>query len=97
MYEPGTNAAVGAEATIMSACRSCIGPCFGQRQACTVRVSVQDKRSVHGQGRIAGVYRCDIRSVQQDCGDGRWELRRELGVKGAIDSTSILDAWGVKE
>ena len=36
----GTKAVAGAEATIMRVCRLCIGPCFPQRQACIVCVSV---------------------------------------------------------
>lgn len=43
-----------------------------------------------------GVYRCDIRSVQQESGGQRRWLRREPRAKGANGATSIGDAWGVK-
>ena len=43
-----------------------------------------------------GVYRCDIRSVQQERGAQRRRLRRKLHGKGANGATSITDAWGVK-
>jgi len=46
--------------------------------------------------RMQGVYRCDIRSVQQEGGGGRRKLRRELWAKGANGATSIRDAWGVR-
>ena len=46
--------------------------------------------------RTDGVYRCDIRSLQQESGGGRRGLRREPGAKGANGATSIGDAWGVR-
>ncbi len=42
------------------------------------------------------MYRCDIRSVQQESGGGRRGLRREPQAKGANGATSIGDAWGVR-
>ena len=72
--------------SVFSAATSVYRPCtaVGQAQPCMAR------------GRKDGVYRCDIRSVQQESGGGRRGLRREPGAKGAKGVTSIGDAWGVR-
>ena len=43
-----------------------------------------------------GVYRYDIRSIQQEQGVERRREGRKPYVKGAHGTTGIGDAWGVK-
>ena len=44
-----------------------------------------------------GVYRCDIRSVQQELGGQKRRLYTEVHAKRANGAISIRDAWGVKK
>ena len=80
----------------MSACWSCIGSYSRRDKRVSPVYRCRTSVASHGQGEGGGVYRCDIRSVQQDSGGGRLELRREPRAKGANGATSIGDAWGVK-
>ena len=47
--------------------------------------------------RMDGVYRFDIRTIQQEQGVERRREGRKPYVKGAHGTTSIGDAWGVRK
>ena len=63
----------------------------------SVRVSVQDLRShVRAGDTMGSVYRCDMRSVQQQRGTQRRRKCPEGHAISAKGATSISDAWGVR-
>ena len=96
VHGPGINAAAGVEVAIMSACRSCIGPCFRQRQACTVRVPVQDKGSPAwpGVGRTACIGATYARSNKSLASKGvGCAERRRPQVREAHTRSPLRGVW----